>query len=850
MDRPAPLPVRPPIAVPVCPRLLLIAFLLAGSSPAPALGQNGPGVESVAELSGASGRVTLVGTVVDAVGAGVQGATVQVDGRDGGALTDRLGQYSLVGVPAGSITLRVTRLGYGTRERTLDVDTASSVVRADFVLEPEAVELEPLHVLAERTRLVGDPARLGLVTGAAHLLTARELERQPNAFGDVHAALRTLPGVYVQDEEGYGLRPNIGLRGSGVERSSRITLMEDGVLIAPAPYAAPAAYYFPTAARMEAVEVRKGSSQVKYGPRTIGGAVNLVSSAIPEGTGWTADLAGGSDNTFRARGRVGGTAGQFGWLLETFQIGTDGFKRLPGGGDTGFRLQDYMGKLRWRSPEGARVHQAIELKAGYTDQLSDETYLGLTDEDFATQPLARYAASANDLMDAEHNQLQLRHFLQLPSGLDLTTTAYRNGFRRNWYKLQSVLGSGISGIMDDPASNPTALAVLRGADSADGDVRLRANNRAYVSLGVETILGVRGELFGTRHELEIGVRLHRDDEDRFQWEDGYRMDAGRLVLTATGTPGSQSNRLAEARALSAFVQDRVVIGPLTLTPGVRFESVDFTRTDWAGDDPDRLSPERVRENGVTAWIPGVGAAYQATGALSVFGGVHRGFAPPGAGVDPATRPEESVNLEAGLRYRDQGLALSAAAFYSDYDNILGQASLASGGDGSGAQFNGGAVSMGGVEAAVDMDPLWGRATSLRLPLRFTYTWTSGRFDSAFESDFEPWGSVQPGDELPYLPTHQFSASAGLETPRWRIEASAFGNTATRTVAGQGPIPDGEGTDAFAVVNLSGELHLSGRGSLYLGIQNLLDQRYITARRPAGVRPGLPRTVMVGYRVSR
>lgn len=807
-------------------------------------------------MSGSSGMVaaqggaaSLRGVVTESdTGAPLVGITVELVEPGLRTVSDVEGRYVFARVPAGSYTLRLSRLGLTTWEDRVVV--GSGAARVDVSLNADAVRLDPVQVLAGRTRLVGDPLDAGRIPGSAHVIDLGELREQKLLFDDVHAVLRQVPGVYVQEEEGFGLRPNIGLRGSGSERSSKITLMEDGVLIAPAPYAAPSAYYFPIVGRMEAVEVRKGSSQVRYGPRTTGGAINLVSTSIPDDFHVFADVAGGRDETGKAVVRVGDSYSNGGWLLETYQSGSDGYKQLDGGGDTGFRLQDYVGKFRVNSDRTAPgLYQELELKLGWYDQRSDETYLGLTEADFEESPLRRYAGSQADVMNADHSQIQLRYFLAPGGGLDITATAYRNEFARNWYKLGNVGGVGISGVLANPADHAPELEILRGGTSADGALAVRANNREYLAQGIQGSVGTRFSAGGT-HDLEIGVRVHEDSEDRFQHDDRYRMDAGRMVLTSAGAPGSQANRVSEAAAWALYIQDRIELGSLTLVPGVRYEDIRFTRTDYAGTDPERTSPTRVRENDVQVWIPGVGMNLQVRPDLQLFGGVHRGFGPPGPGADAATRPETSINYELGTRFAAAGLTAELVGFVGDYDNILGVETLAGGTGGEGDVFNGGAVSVRGVEASAAYDALRGSASGLRAPLQVAYTYTDAEFLTSFESDFDQWGTVTAGDELPYLPEHQLHASGSLDAGRWAAGLRATYSAPMRTRAGQGPLADDASTDEFLVFGLSGEYRAVRWGTVYAGIENLTDRRYVVARHPAGLRPGLPRTVHVGIRMAR
>lgn len=706
---------------------------------------------------------------------------------------------------------------------------------------------EPLAARLDRLTVVGSVEQAQETTGSAHYIDSQQLEK--HNYRDVNRVLREVPGVYLVEEEGYGLRPNIGIRGSGTDRNNRITVMEDGVLIAPAPYAAPAAYYFPTMARMSAVEVRKGSSSVKAGPRTTGGVINLLSTPIPTGPAGLVDLSYGRDNTLLGHTWAGTSQERFGFLVEGVYQRSDGFKRLDGGGDTGYRLDDVLAKVRVNSDSNAARYQELELKVSRTTQDSDETYLGLTDADFRAMPNRRYAASQLDNIATTHELAQVNHFIELADNVDLTTVAYRTEFARNWYKLNDVRNSADTGwvslanILANPATFADQYAWLTGATSPDGALRLRNNNRKYYAQGIQSVLGWK--FAGTaEHNVEFGLRWHRDEEDRFQDDDRYRMQDGRLVLTSDGAPGTQDNRVASAEAFSAYVQDEIRYGRWIITPGVRFERIRLTREDFALTTNGRdAGPTRVLRDTVDAFIPGLGVTWLLSDDLTVFGSLHRGYNPPapGTGVDA----EESVNGEFGLRYASNGLRGELLGFWNEYDNLIGTCTASTGGGCNiGDQFDGGKARIRGIEANLGYRF---RAGALNIPVSAAYTFTRAEFRNAFTSSFGEWGTVASGDRLPYLPEHLFNAQAGIEGERWRINLAANYIDDMRTRAGQGTPAAGQRTDAAWVFDLSAGWQLTDNAELYARVENLFDETYIVSRRPSGARPGQPRTGFVGMR---
>jgi Fe(3+) dicitrate transport protein len=697
------------------------------------------------------------------------------------------------------------------------------------------------------------------IAGSASIVSEETIDRFQ--ITDVHRALNEVPGITIQEEDGFGLRPNIAIRGGRSNRSADLTLMEDGVLAAPAPYSAPEAYYFPQMDRMKNLEVIKGTGAIKYGPRTTNGVLNMVTKPIPSKKQAEFVAEGGSYGTYRTGATVGDSFENGGFLLNAYHAQSDGFKDLDfTGGDTGYNAQDIMGKFRLHTSPSAERYHELEVKLGYYNETSDETYLGLTDDDSALTPNRRYGSSQLDEMRVGAWQASATHLMELTPDMNLTTTLYRNEVRRSWYKLDSVQLGGVSRSLSSIFDNPTGFAsyidTLKSDNTSGGAFAIRDNNRNYLAQGVQSVLGWDYEMGQTKNKLEVGARYHTDEEDRFQRDDRFDMVGGQAVLTSLGTPGAAGNRIQSADAWSGFIQNELSWDKWTVTPGIRFEHIILEREEFGSADPTRSgSALTVFENSLDVWIPGIGVSYAVNDNWKLLGGVHKGFAPPGVpattGEAAFTSEEESINYELGTRYSKGNWSGELFGFFTDYKNLLGRDTLSSGGTGTGDSFNGGQVEVKGIEAVAQYNAAesLGISSDFRVPVTASYTLTQGEFKNSFVSSFEEWGTVVAGDELPYVPKHQLYLSAGLEKEKWGVSAGAKYTDKMRTKAGSGAIAANRKIDSHWTVDVAGEYKVNDSLTAFTTIENVMDEEYVAARRPAGVRPGMPMTVMVGVKIA-
>lgn len=693
--------------------------------------------------------------------------------------------------------------------------------------------------------VIGTREDARLSTGSAFVIDTADLEKFE--FNNIHSILRSAPGVYVREEDGLGTFPRIGIRASSSGRSDRISIMEDGIPAAMAPYANTSAYYFPSAGRMSGVEVLKGPEILRYGPQTTSGAVNLISTRIPDEPSGFLNAEIGGWNSRRLHGWAGGTIGQFGAVIETYQNNTDGFQKIDRSTRTaGNDVREYMLKMRWQAPESASLQQRLDLKLFRGDNDADVSYLGLTDADFRTNPDRRYGLSELERMRQGRKSVSLQHQLQFTPKISLVTTGYVTKTHRNYTRLNQINGiniaaTGVTSQVNNGGANASLLqGILDGTQNtthANG-VRYVDNFQSFISKGLSFEGRAEFSTGEIEHELMGGVRWHRDTTRQLAPNIVYNQVNGSLVFNRAD-PRPAPNE-GYAKATSFWIADRIRYGGLTVLPLLRHENI---RTLANVALPNGIS------NSLKKTTFGVGLNYEISDQWTALGGVHQGFAPPGSGAVQGSKGEESTNIEGGVRFRSGDFGADLVGFYTDYGNALRNCLFANpcaNGAVDGVQQDG-AKEVLGLELGLFATLFRGNGFSL--PVRLAYTFTDGKYTRAADVA----GGALAGDMLDYTPKHIGRLELGLEHDvgfDFNVALNYSDGTCT-TVTCNRPSVDTRflKTESLFTTDLSASYALTQSVDVYARVENVFDQRKISHRGTDGARGNPGRFVGGGLRVN-
>lgn len=411
---------------------------------------------------------------------------------------------------------------------------------------------------------------------------------------DVQNLLRSTPSVYVFDETGTDGKPNIQIRGitsssEGASRSANVSLMVDGIPLAPAPYGHAGQSLFPfTFERVYAVDVMRGGHTVRYGPNTVSGVVNYLTRPIPADAYIEQQFRVDSYGDGSSYTAVGGTYGRLGVLGEAVYKGGSTYREH---GD--YTIQNYALKSSFQFTESFSGLFQFE----YFDDDSDLAG-GLSVADFQADPTQSKTPLDRFVGDQTRGNMNLRWELDPDSSFELIGYAF--GGERTFY-LGAPLQYGDSSTHVDATPRPMSVWALQ-----------PQYTRTY-------------DMTDGRGELVAGVRYAQEDVTRSS-----------IRYFPDGSQTLRSDNQYDYRAWSAFLQNTFEWDRLSLTPGVRFELVDMDGSNRLTD----LSVGREFEE----VLPALSGSYLLQDDWALYANVQSSFLPPQANhIEISDHPQ---NLEA------------------------------------------------------------------------------------------------------------------------------------------------------------------------------------------------------------
>ncbi|MDT4332150.1 TonB-dependent receptor family protein [Methylomonas sp. MED-D] len=706
-------------------------------------------------------------------------------------------------------------------------------------------------------------------SGSTSVIDKQTLER--DQVFTVNEALRKAPGVYVRDEEGFGLRPNIAFRGQNPFRSTKVLFLEDGIPFNFAPYGDNDIYYHPPIERYDGIEIYKGADLTQFGPQTINGAINYLTPKVPTTPGGFVSFTGGNRDYLNGHARYGGMVKNVQGLDAVGGVVDYIHKEGMENRDNTFAVVD---DANLKSIIDFDARNRLTLRGDFYHQDEQGAAFGLTDAEYRKLG-ARYNPDKNASFINDRWSTSATYEHNFNKDVTLETSFYWSAYERNWWRQQNQFPTenqcSSLGIANYVQNRENGIAV----DMNDCNYNI-GRKRNYETWGIAPTLHAKHDLFGVESHLDAGFRAHFENQYRRQIQ-------GSSPTARDGTLLENNQRFADA--YSGFFQNQFIWGNWTATPGVRVESVSYQRKD--------VRTGIAGGNGMTEILPSFAVTYSPIDQATLFFGIHRGFAPPrvedsvnnanGAAVEIG--PEISWNAEFGVRARPaRGVKAEVTYFHNDFDTLTALGTVG-GVDTPVAQ---GKALYDGLElmARADLGDVFGWAHNPYAQVAYTWLPTAettspfhcltdsgqatGSSQNATFTRFCPGGNVfgsAAGKRAPYAPENLLTATLGYS------HASGFDAHLEAVFVGEqfadfmnlnsaGDLPLDVGTTAqrnaliksgqfgkindYVVVNFASSYKVRKDLTLFVSMKNMLDNTYIVDR-VRGIQPGAPRLVQAGFK---
>lgn len=781
---------------------IIFAFLLAGS------------------LIGFTNAQTISGVVRDTNNAFISNSLVIIKNKTTNSQfktnTNKLGEFQFQEIKQGIYQLTVIADGFENKSQTVEINQILSI---EIVLKPKSVA-EVVSVTSNS--LAGTLAALERTPGSIQIIKKTELE-SARVFNFAEA-LRKVSGINIRNEEGFGLRPNISIRGSDPTRSRKVLLLEDGIPLSYAPYGDNSSYYHPPVERFESIEILKGSGQIEYGPVTVAGVINYITPNPTDKPEISLKLIGGNRDYFNGNVGFSSTFGGNGIILN--------FTRKQGEGSRN-NLRAGVNDFSSKFIRAINENNILVIKYSHFDESSQLTYTGLTEAEFADNP--RQNPFINDDLEFFREGFSVSHTAVLTPKSNVTTNFYTSYFSRDWWRQSSNSNQRPNRLNSDPD-----CLSMEDLNTTCGN---QGTPRDFRTIGIDPRYNQHFDIGDLRNDLNIGFRVHYETQNRRAWN-GFTPNS-----REEGSEITERN-LRNIFAVSGFIQNRFIWKDFSFTPGLRVEKVNYERTN--------LLNGKNANTELTQLVPGLGVAYNPFNNTTIFAGVHRGFAPPstsdiltnnGGVIDLDS--ELSWNYEIGIRSRpDDALLFEATFFRNAYENQIIPASVA-GGTGS-TQTNAGKTLQQGLEINTRVDTNQIFKTDYNIYIQTAYTFLpraefqSLRFSSipGFEN------TLITGNRLPYTPKQLVTSSIGYSYRNFDgfIENIFVGSQFTDDLNSKDPTPNGQrgliGSQIYFNTTLNYRVEQLN-STFFITTKNIFDRLFIVDR-TRGIYPSSPRLIQFGW----